>query len=70
MSGASNFELLQKPQEHIQAQGIDPNGLSPLQIAVVNLLFILHEHRHQLIIKHMKKHQHCLMNYTTLVVMM
>ena len=48
MSGASNFELLQKPREHIQAQGIDPNGLSPLQIAVVNLLFILHEHRHQL----------------------
>ena len=48
MSDASNFELLQKPQEHIQAQGIDPNGLSPLQIAVVNLLFILHEHRHLL----------------------
>lgn len=48
MSGASNFKLLQKPREHIQAQCINPNGLSLLQMAVVNLLFILHEHRHQL----------------------
>jgi len=48
MSGASAFELLPLPREHIQAQGINPNGLSPLQTAVVNLLFILHEHSHLL----------------------
>ena len=48
MSGASAFELLPLPREHIQAQGINPNGLSPLQTAVVNLLFIFYEHSHQL----------------------
>ena len=48
MSGASAFKLLPLPQEHIKAQDCDPNGLSPLQIAVVNLLFIFFEHSHQL----------------------
>jgi hypothetical protein len=48
MSGASAFELLPLPREHIEAKGINPNGLSLLQIAVVNLLFIFYEHSHQL----------------------
>lgn len=42
ITGASDFALLQNPR----AQGIHPNGLSPLQIAVVNLLFILYEISH------------------------
>jgi hypothetical protein len=45
MSGASAFQLLQRPQQQIQRHEVH---LSPLQIAVVNLSFILHEHSHQL----------------------
>lgn len=43
MSGAGELELARKPRQ--QNQGVH---LSPLQTAVVNLLFILHEHSHLL----------------------
>ena len=42
MSGASAFELLPLPRQQIQGH------LNPLEIAVVNLLFIFYEHSHQL----------------------
>lgn len=42
ITGARDFVLLPNPR----AQGIDQNGLSLLQIAVVNLLFILYEFSH------------------------